>query len=194
MILKKILNYSVFGKTMENVRNHRDIKLVTADKRRNQLVSEPNYHTTKYFSENLLAIKMKKIKVKMNKPLYLGLSILEISKTLMYEFWYDYIKPKYQGNIKLCYMDTDSFIIYIKTEDVYENMANDVEKRFDTSNYKVNRPLPTGKNKKVFGLMKDELGGKIMIEFAAFRPKTYSYLVDDSNSDKKTKGTKNEYF
>ena len=194
MILKKILNYSVFGKTMENVRNHRDIKLVTADKRRNQLVSEPNYHTTKYFSENLLAIKMKKIKVKMNKPLYLGLSILEISKTLMYEFWYDYIKPKYQGNIKLCYMDTDSFIIYIKTEDVYENMANDVEKRFDTSNYKVNRPLPTGKNKKVIGLMKDELGGKIMIEFAAFRPKTYSYLVDDSNSDKKTKGTKNEYF
>ena len=146
---------------------------------------------------------MKKIKVKMNKPLYLGLSILEISKTLsilqisktlMYEFWYDYIKPKYQGNIKLCYMDTDSFIIYIKTEDVYENMADDVEKRFDTSNYKVNRPLPTGKNKKVIGLMKDELGGKIMIEFAAFRPKTYSYLVDDSNSDKKTKGTKNEYF
>ena len=194
MILKKILNYSVFGKTMENVRNHRDIKLVTADKRRNQLVSEPNYHTTKYFSENLLAIEMKKIKVKMNKPLYLGLSILEISKTLMYEFWYDYIKPKYQGNIKLCYMDTDSFIIYIKTEDVYENMADNVEKRFDTSNYKVNRPLPTGKNKKVIGLMKDELGGKIMIEFAAFRPKTYSYLVDDSNSDKKTKGTKNEYF
>ena len=90
----KLMNNSVFGKTMENVRKHRDIKLVTTDKRRNQLVLEPNYHTTKYFSENLLAIEMKKIKVKMNKPVYLGLSILEIGKTLMYKFWYEYIKPK----------------------------------------------------------------------------------------------------
>ena len=86
------MNNSVFGKTMENVRKHRDIKLVTTDKRRNQLVSEPNYHTTKYFSENLLAIEMKKTKAKMNKPVYLGMSILDISKNLMYEFWYDYIK------------------------------------------------------------------------------------------------------
>ena len=84
----KLMNNAVFGKTMENVRKHRDIKLVTTDKRRNQLVSEPNYHTTKWFSEKLLAIEMKKTKVKMNKPIYLGLSILEISKTLMYEFWY----------------------------------------------------------------------------------------------------------
>ena len=95
----KLMNNAVFGKTMENVRKHRDIKLVTTDKRRNQLVSEPNYHTTKWFSEDLLAIEMKKIKVKMNKPVYLGLSILEISKTLMYEFWYDYIKPKYQNYV-----------------------------------------------------------------------------------------------
>ena len=102
---------------MENVRKHRDIKLVTTDKRRNQLVSEPNYHTTKYFSENILATEMKKIKGKMNKPAYLKLSTLDISKTLMYELWYDYIKPKYQDNAKLCYMDTDSFIIHIKTED-----------------------------------------------------------------------------
>ena len=87
------MNNSVFGKTMENVRKHRNIKLVTTDKRRNQLVSEPNYHTRKWFSECLLAIKMTKIKVKMNKPVYLGFSILEISKTLMYEFWYDYVKP-----------------------------------------------------------------------------------------------------
>ena len=106
----KLMNNSVFGKTMENVRKHRDIKLVTTDKRRNQLVSEPNYHKTKWFAEDLLATEMKKTKVKMNKPVYLGLSILEISKTLMYEFWYDYIKPKYQNNAKLCYMDTDSFI------------------------------------------------------------------------------------
>ena len=88
----KLMNNSVFGKTMENVRKHRDIKLVTTDKRRNQLVSEPNYHTTKYFSENLLVIEMKKTKAKMNKPVYLGMSILDISKNLMYEFWYDYIK------------------------------------------------------------------------------------------------------
>ena len=142
----KLMNNSTFGKTMENVRKHRDIKLVTTDNRRNQLVSEPNYHTKKWFSENLLAIEMKKIKVKMNKPVYLGLSVLEISKILMYEFWYDYIKSKYQINTKLCYMDTDSFIICVKTEDVYEDIANDVEKRSDTSNYDVNRPLPTGKN------------------------------------------------
>ena len=108
---------------------------------------------------------MKKTKVKMNKPVYLGLSILEISKTLMYEFWYDYVKPKHGDNVKLCYMDTDSFTMHIKTENVYKDIADDVEKTFDTSNYEVNRP--TGKNKKVIGLMKDELGGKIMTEFVA---------------------------
>ena len=96
----KLMNNSVFGKIIGNVRKHRDIKLVTIDKRRNQLVLEPNYRTTKYFSENLLAIEMKKIKVKMNKPVYLTLSVLEISKTLMHEVWYGYIKPKYQQNAK----------------------------------------------------------------------------------------------
>ena len=117
----KLINNAVFGKTMKNVRKHRDIKLVTTGKRRNQLASEPNYHTTKYFSENLIAIETEKTKVKMNKPIYLGMSILDISKTLMYEFWYDYIKPKYQDRAKLCYMDTDSFVIHIKTEDFYED-------------------------------------------------------------------------
>ena len=154
----KLMNNSVFGKTMENVRKHRDIKLVTTDKRRNQLVSEPNYHTTKWFSEDLLAIEMKKIKVKMNKPVYLGLSILEISKTLTYKFWYEYIKTKYQNNAKLCYMDTGSFIIHIKTEDFYKHIADDVRKRYDMSNYEVDRPLPKRMNKTVTGLMKDELG------------------------------------
>ena len=131
----KLMNNAVFRKTVENVRKHRDIKLVTTDKRRNQLVSEPNYHTTKYFSENLLAIEMKKTKVKMNKPVYLGMSILDISKTLMYEFWYDYIKPKYQDRVKLCYMDTGSFGIHIKSENFYKDIADDVEKWFDTLNY-----------------------------------------------------------
>ena len=160
----KLMNNSVFRKTMENVRNHRDIKLVTTDEKRNKLVSEPNYHTTKHFSENLLAIEMKKTKVKMNKPVYLGMSILDISKTLMYEFWYDYIGPKYGDKAKLCYTDTDSFIINIKTEDFFEDISNDVERWFDTSNYNENdkRPLPIGMNKRVPGLFKDGLGGKSM--------------------------------
>ena len=188
----KLINNSVFGKIMKNVRKHRDIKLVTTDKRRNQLVSEPSYHTTKYFSEDLLAIEKKKITVKMNKPIYLGMSILDISKTLMNDFWYDYIKPKYQDNAKLCYMDTDSFIIRIKTEDFYDDIADVVEKWFDTSDYDddVDRQLPKGMNKRVIGLMKDKLGGKIMITFVALRPKTYSYLTDDDKNVKKNKRNK----
>ena len=108
----------------------------------------------------------------------------------MYEFWYDYMKPKYGNGVKLCYMDTDSFIMNIKTNDFYEDIANDVKNRFDTSNYEVNRPLPMGKNKKIISLMKDELGGKITTEFVTLRPKTYSYLTDDGKEDKKVKGTK----
>ena len=96
----------------------------------------------------------------MNKPVYLGLSILDTSKTLMYEFWYDHIKSKYQNNLKLCYIDTDSFTIHIKTEDFYKDIANDVEKRYDTSNYKIKKPLPIVKNEKKIDLMKDELKGK----------------------------------
>ena len=185
--LFKLMSHAVFGKTMENIRKHRDIKLVTTDKKRSKLVSEPNYHTINYISKDLSVIEMNKTKVKMNKPIYLGLSVLDISKTLMYEFC---VKPKYNDNVKLCYMDTDSFIMNIKTEDFYKDIANDVEKRFDTSNYEVNRPLPTGKNKKVIGLMKDELGGKIITEFVTLRPKTYSYLRNNFKEDKKAKGTK----
>ena len=150
-----------------------------------------NYHTMNYMSVDLSIIEMNKTEVKMNKPIYLGISILDISKILMYEFWYDYMKPKYNDNVKLCYMDMDSFIMNIKTKDFYKDISSDVDKRFNTSNYEVNRPLPTGKNKKVFGLMKDELGGKIITEFVTLRPKTYSYLTDDGKEDKKAKGTKN---
>ena len=145
----KLMNNAVFGKTMENVRKHRDIKLVTTNKKRNKLVSEPNYHTINYISKDLSIIEMNKTRVKMNKLRYLGLSILDISKILMYQFWYDYMKPKHGNDVKLCYMDTGSFVMNIKTEDFYKDIANDVEKRFDTSNYEVDRPLPTGKNKKV---------------------------------------------
>ena len=186
------MNNSVFGKAMENVRKHRNIKLVTTDERRNKLISEPNYHTTKHFSENLLTIEIKKTKLKMNEPVYLGMSILDINKTLMYEFWYDYIKPKYKEKAKLCYMDTDSFVINISTEDFFEDINNDIERLFDTSNYDKNdkRPLQIGANKKVIGMFKDELGGKIMKEFCAPRAKTYAYLMDDDSEKKKAKGTK----
>ena len=160
----KLMNNSVFGKTMENVRNHRDTKLVTNDERKNKLASEPNYHTTKHFSEDLQAIEMRKTKVIMNKPVYLGQAILDISKTLMYEFWYDYIKPKYGDKAKLCYMDTDNFIILIETEDFCKDISKDVNKWFDTLGYneKDKRPLPVGIKKKVIGMFKDELNGKIM--------------------------------
>ena len=134
---------------------------------------------------------MKKTNVKMNKPVYPGLSILDISKTLIYEFWYDYIKPKYQDNAKLCYMDTDRFNIHIKTEDAYEDIANDVKKWFGTSNYDADRPLTKGINKEVIPLMKDELGRKSIIEFVALRPKTFSYFTDDDTVHKKAKETKN---
>ena len=188
--LFKLINNSVFGKTMENIRKHRDIKLVTTDKKRSKLVSEPNYYTINLISKDLSITEMKKTKVKMNKPIYLGLSILEISKTLMYEFWYDYMKPKYNDNVKLCYMDTDSFIMNIKTNGFYKDIVNDVENRFDTSNYEINRPLRTGKNKKIIGLMKDELGGKIITKIVTLRRKTYSFLTDDGKEDEKAKGTK----
>ena len=133
-----------------------------------------------------MAIEIKKTRIKMNKPLYLGASILDISKTFMYEFWYDYLKPKYGDRVKLCYVDTDSFIIHNITEDFFEDISNDVEKWFDTSNFDKNdkRPLSIGKNKKVPGLFKDELGGKIKIKAVAIRPKTYAYLTDDGNNQK----------
>ena len=188
--LFKLMNNAVFGKTMENIRKHRDIKLVTTDKKRNKLVSEPNYHTMNYIPKDLSITEMNKTKVKINNPIYLGLSILDTSKILMYAFWNDYIKPKYGNRIKLCYMDMNSFIINIKTNDFYKDIASDVEKGFDTSNYECNRPLPIGKNKKVIGLMKDELRGKIITEFVTLRPKTYSYSTDGGKEDQKAKGTK----
>ena len=150
------MNY-VFGKAMQNIRNHRDIKLVTSDKRRKRLVSEPNYHSHKDFSDSFMAIYIKKASVKMIKPLYLGMSILDISKTLIYEFWYDYIKPNYGDRAKLCYTDINSFVIHIKTKDFFEDISNDVERWFDTSNCGENdkRPLPINMNKRVPNLFKD---------------------------------------
>ena len=128
----------------------------------------------------------------MNKPLYLGMSILDISKMLTYNFWYDYFKPKYRDRAKLRYTGIDSFIINVTPEDFFQDISNDVEKLFDRSNYDKNdkRPLLIGKNKKVPGLFKDEFGGKVITEFVALRPKAFSYLDDDGNNYKKAKGTK----
>ena len=187
----KLMNTSVFRKTMKNVRKHRDIKLVTTEEKRIKLVSEPNYHTTKHFSKNLLAIKMIKAKVKMNKAAYLGMSILDIRKTLMYEIWYDYVKPKYKDKTKLHSRDTDSFVIDIFTEQFFKDINNDVERWFDASTYDENdkRPLQIGVNK-IIGMFKDQLGGKIMKEFCALRAKTNTYLMDDDSERKKAKGIK----
>ena len=130
-------------------------------------------------------MEMEIVEVKMNKPIYLGQVILDISKTLMYEFWYDYLKPKYGDNARLCYTDTDSFVIDVKTEDFYKDIADDIDKWFDTSKHDKddNRPLPIGKNKNVVGKFKDKLDGKIIIEFLALRAKAYTFLTDCYDDD-----------
>ena len=173
----KLMNNSVFGKTMENIRRHHNIKLVNNKEAYLKSVMRPNFKSGTLLGPDLMGCEMSKIKVVMNKPVYLGQAILDLSKLIMYEFHYDYILPKYKGrDLKLCYMDADSFVYSIETEDFYKDIADDVETRFDTSGY-CNRPLPVGKNKKVIGLMKDELGGEIIKEFIILRPKMYSYRV-----------------
>ena len=133
---------------------------------------------------------MKKTQILINSPIYLGLSILGLSKTVIYEFWYDYVKPKYGENAKMCYIDTDSFTVHVKTDDIHKDIAEYVEKRFDTSNFEIERPLPIGKNKRAIGLMKDELGGQIIKKFVGLRAKTCSYLKDNNDEDEKAKGAK----
>ena len=185
----KLMNNSVFGKTMENIRKHRNIRLITNAESYLKTIMKPNFKSGMLFGKNLMGCEMGKIKVVMNKMVYLGQAILDLSKIIMYEFHYDYMKPKYGDNLQLCYMDTDSLIHHIKTEDFYADIAGDVPMTFDTSSYR-NRPLPIGMNKKVTGLMKDELGGAIMTEFIALRPKLYSFRKLDGAQDKKCKGIK----
>ena len=180
------------SKTMENVRKHRDIKLVTNDKKRSILASEPNYHSTKYISDDLLVMEMKKREIYKNSPIYLGQAIADISKMLMYEFWYDYLKPMYDRKIKVCYMDTDSYIFLVKTDDFYRDINNDIDKWFDRSDISedIDILLEKGKNKKVIGKFKDEHKGKIMAELIALTAKTYAYRLDNDFEMKKAKGTK----
>ena len=183
------MNNSVFGKTMENIRRHRNIKLVNNKEEYLKTVMKPNFKAGTLLGDDLMACEMGKIKVVMNKPVYLRQAILDLSKLIMYEFHYDYMLPKYKEKIKLCYMDTDSYVYDIKTEDFYKDIAEDVETRFNTSGYIPDRPLLVGKNKKVIWLMKDELGGEKMKEFVSLRPKMHSYRVE-INEPKKCKGIK----
>ena len=172
----KLMNNSMFGKTMENIRKHRNIKLVNDEEEYLKNAMKPNFKSGTSLGPDLMGCEMGKIKVVMNKPVYLGQAILDLSKTIMYEFHHDYMKHKYRDeDLTLCYMDTDSLIYSIKTEDFYKDIADDVEARFNTSGYVPDRPLPVRLNKKVIGLMKNELGGEIMREFISLRPKIYSY-------------------
>ena len=166
----KLMNNSVFGKMMENIRKHKNIKLVTNKAQYLKTVMKPNFKSGVLFGENLMGCEMGKVKVVMKKPIYLGQVILDLSKIVMYEFHYDYMKPKFK-DLQLCYMDTDCLIYNIKTENFYADIKDDISTRFDTSGYCPNRPLPIGLNKKAIGLMKDELGGAIMTEIHSAKTK-----------------------
>ena len=175
---------------MENIRNHKNIKVVMTEEKFTKLVMKPNFKSSILFGENLMGFEMGKVKVVMNKPVYLGQVILDLSKLVMYEFHYDYMRRKCDsGNLKLYYIDTDSLVYQIRTDAFYTDIASEVPARFDTSAHRSDRPLPTGLNKKVIGLMKDEMGGDIIEEFVALRPKLYSYRVG-SKEHKKCKGIK----
>ena len=191
----KLMNNSVFGKTMENIRNRVDVKLVNTLEKAKKLIAKPNLKgPPKIFSENLISVHMKKTSLLMNKPVYLGACMLDLSKTIMYDFHYNYIKAKYGDKAKLLFTDTDSLMYEIETEDFYKDISEDVKDRFDTSDYPENHPsgIPTGKNKKVLGMMKDEAAGKIIKEFVGLRAKLYSYIMDEGEENKKCKGIKKQ--
>ena len=179
---------------MENIRNRVDVKLVNTEEKLKKLVGKPNYRSRKIFSENLVSVHMKKTSLTMNKPVYLGMCILELSKTIMYDFHYNYIKPKYGEKAKLLFTDTDSLMYEIETEDFYKDISGDVKDRFDTSDYPENHPsgIPTGINKKVLGMMKDEAGGKTIKEFVGLRAKLHSFIMDNGEENKKCKGVKKQ--
>ena len=191
----KLMNNSVFGKTMENIRNRVNVKLVTSKEQLRKLAAKPNFKgPPKIFNENLISVHMKKTSLTMNKPVYLGMCILDLSKTLMYDFHYNYIKPKYGDKAKLLFTDTDSFLYEIQTEDFYKDISGDVKNRFDTSDYPENHPsgISTGINKKVLGMFKDEVAGKNIKEFVGLRSKLYSFIMEEGKENKKCKGVKRQ--
>ena len=198
--LFKLMNNSVFGKTMENVRNRVTIELVKDAERAAKLVNKPNFEELKIFDEFLIAVKMRKTKVWMNKPVYVGMSILDLSKTLMFSFQYEYVKKKWE-KAEVLYTDTDSLVLKIETEDFFKDISGDVAEWFDTNEFAKDHPavlegLPIVKeNKKKIGLMKDECNGKIVTEWVALRPKLYSFLTENGEKQKAkglTKSMKNK--
>ena len=178
----KLMKNNVFGKMMEKIRNHKDMKLVTSKQKYQKYVMKPSSKDRYPFSKDLFAIGMGKTEIKINKPVHLGQAILDLSKMLMYEFHYDYMRSRHGSKVKLCDTDTDSFVYEIETEDFYRNIAKDAEKMFDTSMKTGHHP---SKKKKVIGLMKDELGGKIMAEFVALRAKMHAYRKIDQKVKQK---------
>ena len=187
----KLMNNAVFGKTMENIRKRVDIRLVHSEKKAQKLVNKPNFEHLTIFDENLVAIHMKKTMLYHNKPVYLGMCILDLSKTLMYDFNYNYMKVKYNDKATLLFTDTDSLMYETETNDFYKDINPDVHDIFDTSNYPEDHPsgLSTGVNNKVLGMFKDEAGGKQITEFVGLRAKLYSFKIDDIG-EKKCKGVK----
>ena len=188
----KLMNNSVFGKTMENIRNRVDIRLLNDRRKAEKLAAKPNFKHLTIFDGNLISIHMKRTKIFFNKPVYCGMAILDLSKTLIYDFHYNYIKPKYNEKAKLLFTDTYSLCYEIETEDFYKDIAPGVEQKFDSSNFEKDHKsgIPTGVNKKVIGVMKDEAGGKIIKEFVGLRAKLYSYKMYEGKEEKKCKGIK----
>ena len=185
----KLMNNSVFGKTMENLRNRVDVRLVTDNKKLTKLTSKPTYVSSKIFNENLVAVHKIKESITLNRPAYVGMCILDLSKTLMYDFHYNYIKKKYGNKAKLLFTDTDSLTYEIEAEDVYKNFWNDKDK-FDNSDYSESSPYFDKTNKKVIGKFKDEATGVPICEFVGLRSKMYSYVKDDKEGGKTAKGIK----
>ena len=188
----KLMNNSVFGKTMENIRNRVDIKLVNDDEQAEKLSAKPNFDHCSifFFCEDLVAIHMKKTRLVYDKPVYLGMCILDLSKALMYDFHYNYIRHKYGEKAKVLFPGTDSLMYEIETEDFYRDINADVERRFDTSDYPPDYPsgIPSGFNKKVLGMFKDEAGGKVIDEYVGLRAKLYSYKMFEGAESKNVRG------
>ncbi|XP_031550280.1 uncharacterized protein LOC116287732, partial [Actinia tenebrosa] len=185
--LFKLMNNSVFGKTMENIRKRVSIKIASTREEAEAYVSQPGF--VRYVEMlNFYLIHMKKANLFLNKPVYTGFTVLDLSKVLMYEFYYDKLKPKYGDRCHLLYTDTDSLILEVQTEDVYQDCLEDLDE-YDTSAYPKEHFLYSAKNKKVIGKMKDEMSGKPIIEYVGLKPKMYSVLKMDG-AEKKAKGVK----
>ncbi|CAH3177348.1 unnamed protein product [Porites evermanni] len=184
------MNNSVFGKTIENIRKRQNIILIDDRKNPSKLTSRPNFDRATIFDHNLIAVHMKKTEVYFNKPVYVGQAILDLSKTLMFDFHYNYIKKKYKDKAELLFTDTDSLLYQIHTDDFYRDISYNIEDKFDTSDYPPNYPsgILTGVNKKVIGMFKDEVAGRQITRFVGLRPKLYSFKVEDGVLTKKCKG------